>query len=44
MATELAYDVKLALAEESSGITTKAEMVETLTAMAARNPAVVGHR
>ncbi len=43
-ATELVYDVKLTLADESSGIATKTEMDETLAALVSHDPAVIVHR
>lgn len=43
VATELAYEVKLALADESSRIITHAEMVETLAGLVSHDPAVIGH-
>lgn len=43
-ASALAYEVKLALADESSGITTHAELDDTLAALVAPDPAAVSQR
>ena len=41
-ATELVYEVKLALADESSGLATSKELVEALTALVVHDSATIG--